>query len=438
MNSNTDETRDDFVSDASQAQGGQASEENAKFILKNDPQTGLHLDEGDSDDCYEISANQEAPEPPTPPKPEIEEPAPGADDVYALAEPEPRPTPDQGIAPKEPGGGVTPASSHAKSKKRAKTVENDEEDDVSVDSLYERRRRALAEEEEQKLIVERDPLPPLPFWTNIFKPFRSAGFLARAGMIAGTIFVPLLFVAYFFTRIISTDVARAFAENPDASAWMAYWESLWAARYFFLPFCFVWGIFAVPLSVQIFVDTASGADEINDWPEFSVVGAIGQFLWIACLVVLAGIPGAILLLALGADPFLGMVLTAPIFAPIFYLSCMQADELFAIVTKDVALSLKRTFKSWCFFLGISYVLLIGTMTVSELLIHSAVSPEGGAQVSFVRVALNAAILALFFSVIPALYLRFLGRLAWIIEDDVRARIKEAEEKEAQAESKDER
>lgn len=157
MNSNTDERRDDFVSDASQAQDDQAPEENAKFILKNDPQTGLHLDEGDSDDCYEISASQEAPEPPTPPKPEIEEPAPGADDVYALAEPEPRPTPDQGIAPKEPGGGVAPAASRAKSNKRAKS---DEEDDVSVESLYERRRRALAEEEEQKLIVERDPLPP--------------------------------------------------------------------------------------------------------------------------------------------------------------------------------------------------------------------------------------------------------------------------------------
>lgn len=433
MNSNTDERRDDFVSDASQAQDDQAPEENAKFILKNDPQTGLHLDEGDSDDCYEISASQEAPEPPTPPKPEIEEPAPGADDVYALAEPEPRPTPDQGIAPKEPGGGVAPAASRAKSNKRAKS---DEEDDVSVESLYERRRRALAEEEEQKLIVERDPLP-LPFWTDIFKPFRSAGFLARAGMIAGTIFVPLLIVAYIFTRVLSTDVAGALAENPDASAWKAYWESLWSARYFFIPFCFVWGIFAVPLSVQIFVDTASGADEINDWPEFSVVGAIGQFLWIACLVVLAGIPGAFLFPAFGADPFLGMVVSATILAPIFYLSCMQADELFALVTKDVALSLKRTFKSWCVFLGIGFLFLIGTLTISAFLIHGPISIEGSAQVSFPRVAINAAILAVFFSVIPALYLRFLGRLAWIIEDDVRARIKEQEEKEAQAELKDE-
>ena len=435
MNSNTDERRDDFVSDASQAQDDQAPEENAKFILKNDPQTGLHLDEGDSDDCYEISASQEAPEPPTPPKPEIEEPAPGADDVYALAEPEPRPTPDQGIAPKEPVGGIAPAATRAKSNKRAKS---DEEDDVSVESLYERRRRALAEEEEeQKLIVERDPLPPLPFWTDIFKPFRSAGFLARAGMIAGTIFVPLLIVAYIFTRVLSTDVAGALAENPDASAWKAYWESLWSARYFFIPFCFVWGIFAVPLSVQIFVDTASGADEINDWPEFSVVGAIGQFLWIACLVVLAGIPGAFLFPAFGADPFLGMVVSATILAPIFYLSCMQADELFALVTKDVALSLKRTFKSWCVFLGIGFLFLIGTLTISAFLIHGPISIEGRAQVSFPRVAINAAILAVFFSVIPALYLRFLGRLAWIIEDDVRARIKEQEEKEAQAELKDE-
>ena len=437
MNSNTDETRDDFVSDASQAQGGQASEENAKFILKNDPQTGLHLDEGDSDDCYEISASQEAPEPPTPPKPEIEEPAPGADDVYALAEPEPRPTPDQGIAPKELGGGVAPASSRAKSKKRAKNVENDEEDDVSVDSLYERRRRALEEEEEQKLIVERDPLPPLPFLTNIFKPFRSAGFLARAGMIAGTIFVPLLIVAYIFTRVLSTNVAGSFAENPDASAWTAYWGSLWAARYFFIPFCFVWGIFAVPLSIQIFVDTASGADEINDWPEFSVVGAIGQFLWIACIVVLAGIPGAFLFPTLGADPFLGMVVSATILVPIFYLSCMQADELFALVTKDVALSLKRTFKSWCVFLGIGFLFLIGTLTISAFLLRGAVSPEDGEQVSFARVAINSAILAVFFSVIPSLYLRFLGRLAWIIEDDVRARMKEQVEKETSEESRDE-
>ncbi len=434
MNSNTDETRDDFASDESQSQDGQLTGENANFILKNDPQTGLRLDEGNSDDCYDISSSESAPEPSAPSKPDIAEPAPGSDDVYALAEPEPRPTPDQGIAPKERGGGQAPNANRAKSKKRAK---KNDEDDVSVESLYERRRRAFAEEEEQKLIVERDPLPPLPFWTNIFKPFRSAGFLARAGMIAGTVFVPILVVAYILTRVLSSDVAGCVAENPDASVWMAFLESLWDVRFFFVPFCFVWGIFAVPLSVQIFVDTASGADEINDWPEFSVVGAIGQFLWIACLLVLAGIPGAFFFPALGADPFLGMVVSATIFAPIFYLSCMQADELFALITKDVALSLKRTFKSWCVFLGIGSLFLVGTLTISALLIHGAVSPEGGAKVSFVNVAIVSAILAVFFSVVPSLYLRFLGRLAWIIEDDVRARIKEQAEKEARENQEEE-
>lgn len=295
-----------------------------------------------------------------------------------------------------------------------------ENEDVSLDTLYKRRQRAGGEEFES---AKRRPLPARPFWDSLLKPFMSPGFLARVGMTAGAAFVPLLCATFFFSNVLSRNIMEKMA-NDDIGTFVAFYSCLWNDRVLFLIFCFLWGIFSAPVAFQIFVDTASGADEIDEWPEYNFVGGLGQFLWILVLMIFAGIPGAAFFSFIRLNYLVGMILSATVLTPVFFLSCMQADALFALVTKDVFMSLKRNAHSWLCFLGISFAFLFGTIGVSLAAIRSAIVTVEDQHISFIHAAIVAAILSLFFSFIPALYLRFLGRLAWIIEDDVRKREEE--------------
>ena len=146
-----------------------------------------------------------------------------------------------------------------------------------------------------------------------------------------------------------------------------------------------------------------------------------KFLWIFTLIILAGIPGAALFSFLGFNYLVGLTLSATLLAPIFYLSCMQSDARFTLLTKEVFISLKYNWRSWLIFTGISFAFLIGTIAISLVAVSSSVVTEEGAKISFIQAAIVAAILSLVLSFIPAFYLRFLGRLAWIIEDGARNR-----------------
>ena len=119
--------------------------------------------------------------------------------------------------------------------------------------------------------------------------------------------------------------------------------------------------------------------------------------------------------------------SATLLTPIFYLSCMQADARFTLLTKETLVSLKRNAKSWLIFTGISFAFLFGTMAISLAAIRCSIVTSNGespAVISFSRAFVISLVLSLIFSFIPALYLRFLGRLAWIIEDDARKRDEE--------------
>ena len=144
------------------------------------------------------------------------------------------------------------------------------------------------------------------------------------------------------------------------------------------------------------------------------------------LTFLGGTPGAFLFGVLGLHPLVGFALSGTVLTPFFFLGCMQKDALFYLATKETVQSLKRVGKSWLTFYFIAFAFLFGTVGLSLAAIGAVVSAKGSAS----RAAFAAAIVSLIFSFVPALYLRFLGRLAWIIEDDVRRRAEEEADAEA--------
>lgn len=339
-------------------------------------------------------------------------------DVYGIAEPEPRPTP-KSVAPPAP---VRAASSKS-DKKTPKNDSDDERQTTSLEEIYERKRREQLERGDDLYVrAKRAELPERPFWDRVFQPFKSLGFVVRIGLISGAAFLPLFLATLFFARALSGDLGKIVEENGDASLLVEFFRCIWNDKIIFLLFTFIWAIFSIPHSFHIFVETASGADEIDEWPEYNFVGGLGQFLWLATLIAIAGIPGAALFSALGLASGVGFTLSATAITPFFFLSCMQTDAPFTLATKETLASLKRVGKSWLIFEGIAFAFLFGTIGLALSALGFAVKSAGSPGAA----ALSAAVVSLAFSFIPALYLRFLGRLAWIIDDEARKRAAEEE------------
>ncbi|MBR5243280.1 MAG: hypothetical protein IKW13_03525 [Thermoguttaceae bacterium] len=405
--------------------------------LQADAQYGLKfVSETTPDDVFAIRSD-DAPSPaavPTPNPndgPTVAPPPPSsAPDVYGLAEPEPDvyglaepiPTPPQPSA-------VPPKVDAPKLKKTKRApVAEDREPEYSLEEIYERKRREREENAEEYVRGERPELPARPYIDRIMKPFCSISFLLRLGIISGLAFIPLFLATWLFSRHFSTVVAEMLTKNEELGALTAFFRCVWADKIIFTIFCFGWGVFSIPHSFHIFSETAAGADDIDEWPEYNFVGGLGQFLWLTALVGLAGIPGAFLFGVLGLNSLVGFTLSGTLLTPFFFLGCMQTDTLFGLATKETLASLKRVGKSWLNFYFIAFAFLFGTIGLSLAAIGAVVSAKGSAS----RAVFAAAIVSLIFSFVPALYLRFLGRLAWIIEDDVRRRAEE----EADAETDD--
>ncbi len=387
-------------------------------LLQADAQYGWKLESQTSpDDAFAIRTDDaptsSAPTPNPNDGPTVAPPAPSSEpDVYGLAEPIPTPKPSP-----------LPPKIDAPKPKKKKAARADETDasGFSLEEIYERKRREREENGDDDYVRgERPTLPERPFIDRIMKPFRSISFLLRLGIISGLAFIPLFLATWLFSRHFSSVVAEMLTKNEELGALTAFFRCVWDDKVIFAIFCFGWGVFSIPHSFHIFTETAAGADEIDEWPEYNFIGGLGQFLWLTALTFLGGIPGAFLFGALGLHALVGFALSSTILTPFFFLGCMQTDALFGLATKETLASLKRVGRSWLNFYFIAFAFLFGTVGLSLAAIGAVVSAKGSAS----RAVFAAAIVSLIFSFIPALYLRFLGRLAWIIEDDARRRAEE--------------
>ena len=308
----------------------------------------------------------------------------GDADIYAIAE---SPSENPAVQPSVP---PTP-----KTKSRSRTAG----DSLSLEELYERKRLEREEHTDEKpKRAKRAELPERPFWDNLLTPFTSYNTLFRLGLVSAAAFLPLLAATLFFTRTLAGDVQQMLANRQEISALAAFFSCIWRDKIVLLMFCFLWGVLSTPYSFHIFTETASGADEFDDWPEYSFLGGLVQFLWGASLILLAGIPGAFVF---------GLL------------------HLYALLTKEIAASFKRVTKSWLYFTAITFCFLFSTIGLTVAAIgfdvHNYVKLEVGETPGLGKAALVALFLSVLLSFIPALYLRVLGRLAWIIEADMRKR-----------------
>lgn len=416
------------MSESERPAASDADRPNDDSRLQADAQFGLKfVSQTTPDDVFALRSDDaplaSAPSTPNPNDgPTVAPPAPSSEpDVYGLAEPIPTPPSPPSVPEVERN-----RRDQRERKPNSRGRDDAEKTEYSLEEIYERKRREREKNGDDEYVRgERIPLPARPFVDRIMKPFCSPSFLLRFGVISGLAFIPLFLATWLFSRHFSSVVAEMLTKNEELGALTAFFRCVWDDKIIFSLFCFGWGVFSIPHSFHIFAETSAGADEIDEWPEYNFVGGLGQFLWLTALVFIGGTPGAFLFGVLGLNPLVGFAFSGTILTPFFFLGCMQKDALFYLATKETVQSLKRVGKSWLNFYFIAFAFLFGTVGLSLAAIGAVVSAKGSAS----RAVFAAAVISLIFSFIPALYLRFLGRLAWIIEDDVRRRAEEEEDAE---------
>lgn len=320
----------------------------------------------------------------------------------------------------------------------------DLEGDLSVDTIYGRRmerdRTGMFDPPKPKPYdepeIEKSPLPSRPFVKGVFRPFFAPAFLLRLLMLTIAATVPFYLGIWFFSRVaddlaefqrtlpveqysVDSGASNRFAQwlsNPKAEKFLA---CLYEDRLVLFFVCLVWGVFAVPYFLQVFTATAAGDDRIDEWPDSSMMGGIIYFLWLTGLVFAAGIPGWIVFGLLGMSE-LGFAVGTIALTPIFFLSCMEKDSFFALISTNVLRSFSTLGGYWRRFYLLSITLyLIGVFGFCSIL-WNVVWLEEERKPSVALAALLASIL---FSVLPVVYLRYLGRLAWVIQENSAKRTK---------------
>lgn len=259
-----------------------------------------------------------------------------------------------------------------------------------------------------------------PFAERILLPFKSVGFWIRCCATAGLVSIPLFVAMFLASRGLTGAIRDALEKNAEMSFFFALCNALWLQRLAVAIFSFTWSIISFAFLSQIFDDTVGGADEVDEWAEFNLKDAGTQFLRVVCVSALAGAPGAAIFGLCGLDPIAGFAFTALLLTPIFCLSTIKADSLFTLLTKETVLSVKRQFHSWTTFMGIHLAFFAGSIILTLAALSSVVGGRE-ANVGWLRILVVSLIAALAYALVAALYARFFGRLAWIIEEDGRRR-----------------
>ena len=270
-----------------------------------------------------------------------------------------------------------------------------------------------------------DELPPItrPFAERVFYPFKSLGFWIRTCATAGCVAIPLFIVMFLASRGITGEIRDAVEKNAEMSFFFALCNTLWRRRFAIAILSFIWSMISFAFLSQIFDDTVNGADEVDEWAEFNLKDAGALLLRVVCVATLAGAPGAALFHLCGIDAVSGFAFTSLLLTPIFCLSTIKTDSLFTLLTKETILSVKRCFRIWTTFMGIHLAFFAGSIILTLVALASVV---GGLEehAGWLRVFVVSVVAALTYAFVAALYARYFGRLAWVIEEDGRRREEE--------------
>ncbi len=373
-----------------------------------------------SSEKYDASTDK-ASAPPTIGRPQDEDKI----EVYGIVEPTPSPLENESEQSRLDK--KKKSLNRNKGKKKSTNQANDDFDDnfdeesFSLEDVYKRKREERARRGEDVFAgVEFPPLPERPFWDGIFKPFWDIGFIARLLASIGAAYLPIFLAIHFFDYSFAEEVKEMLNRNDGVNALSAFYECVWKDKIVITLLCVFWGVFATPFVECVFMSTASGVDKIEDWPEYNFVSGLGSFLLFVLYVALAGLPGAILFQLLGLSGPIGGTLSTLCLTPIFVLSRVQNDAPFAVLSRDVLVGVKRLQKEWLQFWGISLIVVLACLIIELFAIWYSVNPES-VKPSVQRVAISALIVSFVVTFGPCLYFRYLGRFAWILENDYRKR-----------------
>ncbi|MDD3586868.1 MAG: hypothetical protein PHQ75_06760 [Thermoguttaceae bacterium] len=338
-------------------------------------------------------------------------------DVYAVATPEKTFRPETGLAKhashKQVEGNVEVSDEKNPGRDTGNDDFLDDENELlSLDDLYERKRQERLGQakkgETGDPLPKRRMLPLHPFITGIATPFFSSVFALRFLLMVAAGFLPLYLATLFFSNMLKD---KYLEEGYKLAHFLG---GIWDDKNILFLFCFLWGVFCVPYSLYVFAVTAEGDDKMEEWPEFNFIGGFGQFLWLVLLILMGGTPGYFVGLVSGC-PTAGFILSTLFFTPVLFLSCMETDTLFTLITPSIARSLFVLWKGWLLFYCASAVLFLATVASGVFTLWAIQKFECSRLIVLVATVIVASL----FSLAPIIYLRFLGRLGWMIAQERR-------------------
>ncbi|MDD3588173.1 MAG: hypothetical protein PHQ75_13400 [Thermoguttaceae bacterium] len=244
------------------------------------------------------------------------------------------------------------------------------------------------------------PRPPRPaMWTSLFRPLFSIDVCTRT-ILAGCVCVIFLsMLGYLFLPLIHTK-QNAVDTNGVYSILLVPLAACAVATFV------VWARLFAVMFMSLFMSSSTSASPIQEWNEDDFFGGVIQAGLLLLDAVLAVIPGILLLTFLKTVP--QMILVIPtillflILFPFAFLSSLQSGGI--PFTGAVFLSLFRCCVSWFFFYLWS-ILFIGLPVFLWYL-----CPLG---TPFVVAGL------VILSIINVVYPVLIGRLGWVIVDDIK-------------------
>jgi DNA-directed RNA polymerase subunit RPC12/RpoP len=165
----------------------------------------------------------------------------------------------------------------------------------------------------------------------------------------------------------------------------------------------MWFIILAATVLTVLQETASGCDEIQEWPGAVFLDWMGDSVWLFCAICMSGVPGAALAWALGLQntPGQALLFFVSLFFmfPIVLMSMIETNSVMGIVSLPVLRTIVSATSGWFRFYVASAVLFIAILGIEWAACF--LNPIFG----FVVVSLTQAVLWL-------VYFRLIGRLAW--------------------------
>lgn len=401
---------------------------------------GLCFDPSESSDCYELQTSDghwtgesnagdyqsgaaNSAKSVAPPKSD--------EGIYGLQAPSsPEPVaPKQGdVAPTPKAAGKTATKNKSKSKGKSRSMDAEQRNEgFSLEAIYARRfmKRSDADSDDKR--AERPELPARPLTQRLFAPFLTPGFALRFGIVTLATTFLMTPCLYLFALKFSHGVVEAISADAKLGAFFAFFKCAWNDKFLLLLFSMIWTLLAVPHYFQLWLETASGSDEVDDWGGYDFVASSASFLWLLCILTIAGIPGAALFGLVGFSSWAGLVLSSAILAPFCLLSCIQSGGYFTIFSKDVARSVKKRPQLWLFLTSSTFAVFFALLALGTAALYRVVKFDKDASLSWLAAFGAALVFALISNIAASLYLRLLGRVAWVVDEDARARREEEAE-----------